>query len=114
MNKLEEMFQTVIGESDLHIPPWISEHPEIDYPIEEEQVVKSCAAITKEVAIGFLNWYKVEYVYPCRHHLRCDTMDSLPMMDGRCANCGGYKITDSQLFEMYLNTLKNDGMDKCK
>lgn len=32
-----------------------------------------------------------DYLYPCRGLLKCVTIDSLPMQDGRCANCGGYK-----------------------
>jgi hypothetical protein len=43
--ELYEAMRTPIGESDLHIPNWISRYPEIDYPIEENQVAKECAII---------------------------------------------------------------------
>jgi hypothetical protein len=86
MNKLEERFQEVIGESDLHLPPWISENPSVDYPIEEAEVVSKCATITKEIAIGFVEW--------------CDKQIININEDGKL------EPTYDHLFEMYLETLK--------
>jgi hypothetical protein len=99
MNKLEERFQEVIGESDLHIPPWISKHPEIDYPIEEAHVVERCAAITKEIAIGFANFVG--------NRPLPEYSESLNLWRWWDNDSRKYKTaTTEQLFEMYLNTLK--------
>ena len=91
MNKLEERFQEVIGESDLHLPPWISENPSVDYPIEEAEVVSRCATITKEIAIGFLDWVKGNYE---------------PAITGWWSLNDKMIYKSEQLFEMYLETLK--------
>jgi hypothetical protein len=90
MNKLEERFQEVIGESDLHLPPWISENPSVDYPIEEAEVVSKCATITKEIAIGFVKW--------------CDEQIIIHNVTGTF-NPPAIEPTYEQLFEMYLETL---------
>lgn len=34
----------------------------------------------------------MEEVYKCRGRLLCVTTHSLPMENGLCANCGGYKV----------------------
>ena len=83
MNKLEERFSNLVDTWDCYN----------DSPRDEDEIVKdcqSCATITKEIAIGFKNWYSVQ---------------DLPMVLNRYST-DARVLTDSELFEMYLNTLK--------
>jgi hypothetical protein len=53
--ELYEKMRTHVAESDLHIPQWISETPEIDYPIEEKRVAKFCALVAVDELFFHLN-----------------------------------------------------------
>lgn len=54
-------------------------------------IAEHCAAITKEVAIGFKDWFDIEVRTSFTH------IGTRSMYFGK---------SDSELFEMYLNTLK--------